>query len=115
MAKRSNPSFDRFLAKAQSGGTMLEYGEAKIRVLNMPVSESRRYSKMHEESQAEDGDPNAFIDALAEVFLEYGRDGETGEKFDGSRSDVIESVPQGLLFRVFQAAATPDIKGAVKN
>lgn len=117
MAKRSNPAFAGFLAKAHAGGTVIEYGEAKIKVRNMSVGESQRLDKIRKAAEGKDGDPDAFTEELISVFIRYACDPETGEPFatEADRDEVRDNVPSGLIFRVFQAAATPDIKAAVKN
>lgn len=114
MAKRNSASFAEFLAKANASGVVIEFGGAKVKVRNMPVAESLRYGKMYAAAQAA-GDLEPFLDKLGEVFLEYATDVDTGESFDSTPSEISNTVPQGLLFRVYQAAATPDIERAAKN
>ena len=114
--KKGSAAFGRLLTSISTGGgTVIEYGEAKIKVRNISMGEARRIDAVRKASE-EAGD-ESFAEELLTVFINCAIDAETGEQWatEADRDGIRESVPSELILRVFQAAAVPDIGKTTKN
>lgn len=115
-AKKPSAAFRGLLDSiGNAGGTVIEYGDARIRVRNISMGEARRIDAVRREAE-ESGD-ESFSEELLTVFIRCARDPETGEPFatEADRDTIRDSIPAELILRVFQAAAVPDIGKTAKN
>lgn len=115
-SKKGSAAFGRLLTSISTGGgTVIEYGDAKIKVRNISMGEARRIDSVRK--AAEEAGDDSFAEELLTVFIQCAMDAETGEPWatEADRDGIRASVPSELILRVFQAAAVPDIGKTTKN